>query len=742
MSTPFVFPQRAPSHKPRPPSLVFQPKLAPAIVDDSPTPTYCRAVSPDFDARSVSTISSSPASSVSSRCDSPILDFVPTRPKAPPSTQSTLVPGFGRKQHFQRHSIAEAAPSAVRKHEHRRSLPISIPPDALPQNKHQRRFSLATLAPVYELHNILGSSLPNTKPNATTRRAPKPLLLPQQVKAKNRMSLAGRAKRDVFRRLSILATSSPILFVLNRLSIGGRPEVSHDERALVRQEDVAEEQRRGLGRRLKKVLLVYHFLRRWELLGVTSNCGDTAQHKPPPTTTTSCMAASSSYMPLHTNDAHADYHIPQDEAFNPHAIPEKNRAYTAEFHDDEERAHGYDRTSNYYDHAQEPSYTKSLSDPHAPDASLVHNAAKVSGNNYQDMDYAEPGRGAPPLVAEKAGPLARFMGSGQSSSLQQRIDMKKRGVGRQTYPYLVWLLTAAMVGVFIYELVANKRAQGNPLSFKPVVNYMLGPSSTVLINVGARFPPCMKLVTEVPPTMQIGCLNNTANPATEICSIEDICGFGGFKGEDPNQWFRFFTPIFLHAGIIHLLLNMIAQLTVSAQVEREMGSAGFFFVYFAAGIFGNVLGANFALVGRPSVGASGAIFGTVAVSWVDLFAHWKYHYRPSRKLAFMTIELIIGVAIGYIPYVDNFAHLGGKCVMALFVGMVFYPIISESKRHKTITIGLRIAAIPVAVILFVLLTRNFYTSDPYAACEGCRYLSCFPTASNNHCKGTGLTTSS
>lgn len=65
------------------------------------------------------------------------------------------------------------------------------------------------------------------------------------------------------------------------------------------------------------------------------------------------------------------------------------------------------------------------------------------------------------------------------------------------------------------------------------------------------------------------------------------------------------------------------------QIEREMGSGGFFILYFAAGIFGlvkttrpsymcspffsNVLGGNFSLVGVPSVGASGAIFGTLAV---------------------------------------------------------------------------------------------------------------------------------
>ncbi|KAJ7125662.1 hypothetical protein C8R43DRAFT_898313 [Mycena crocata] len=381
-------------------------------------------------------------------------------------------------------------------------------------------------------------------------------------------------------------------------------------------------------------------------------------------------------------------------------------------------------------------------------ASLVGNAADVgrtdaAGRNFQDLEYSDPynaDRAKP--VAEKASPFAQFLGVREGkSTLQQRIDRKRRGEGRQRYPFVAWALAAAMIAVFIYELVANNNAQGTPVSFKPVVNYMLGPSSTTLINVGARFPPCMKFVEAVPPTTLIGCLNNTANPATEICTIKDICGFNGFPDDKPDQWFRFITPIFLHAGFIHIILNMLMQLTVSAQVEREMGSGGFFITYFAAGIFGNVLGANFALVGRPSVGASGAIFGTVAVAWVDLFAHWSYHYRPVRKLVFMAIELILGVAAGYIPYVDNFAHLGGF-VMALFVGTIFYPVISVTKRHRIIMTSARILAIPVAVILFVVLTRNFYTSDPYAACQGCRYLSCFPTKSNDYCKGTGLTSSS
>jgi len=171
-----------------------------------------------------------------------------------------------------------------------------------------------------------------------------------------------------------------------------------------------------------------------------------------------------------------------------------------------------------------------------------------------------------------------------------------------------------------------------------------------------------------------------------------------------------------------------------------MGSGAFLIVYLAAGIFGNVFGGNFSLVGAPSTGASGAIFGTVAVQWVDLLSHWKIEDKPVRKLITLIIELIIGVALGYIPGIDNFAHLGGF-LMGLLTATTFYPVISTTKRHKLVMWGFRLLAIPLIVILLVVLIRNFYTSDPYAACGWCRYLSCIPTAQNNHCKGTGITTS-
>lgn len=52
--------------------------------------------------------------------------------------------------------------------------------------------------------------------------------------------------------------------------------------------------------------------------------------------------------------------------------------------------------------------------------------------------------------------------------------------------------------------------------------------------------------------------------------------------------------------------------------------------------------------------------------------------------------------------------------MGLLVGTTFYPVISTTRRHKLIIWCFRLAAIPLAIILYVVLVRNFYTADPYA----------------------------
>ncbi|KAG7528995.1 hypothetical protein FFLO_05853 [Filobasidium floriforme] len=332
----------------------------------------------------------------------------------------------------------------------------------------------------------------------------------------------------------------------------------------------------------------------------------------------------------------------------------------------------------------------------------------------------------------------KLLGIGQGKyPIEQQIENKRRGLGRQRWPYACWVLTLAMCGVMIWEMISQNHAQGTPIAIKPNFNYMIGPSSGVLISDGARFVPCIKRVPDLPPSFPLACLNDTNNPPQSSCSLGSICGFGGIKDDEtPNQWFRFILPIFLHVGIVHLLLNMLAQLTIGAQVEREMGTIAFVITYFAGGIYGFILGGSFSRTGIPSAGASGALFACSAVMVVDLALHWSYEDRPGLKAFFLFLEFGVGIAIGQSPFaVDGMAHLGGYA-MGLLCGMILMPAILPTKRKAIIVWVLRAIALVLVTLGFVLTIKNFYTDDPNAACQWCKYLSCIPTKSNDHCSGT------
>ena len=172
---------------------------------------------------------------------------------------------------------------------------------------------------------------------------------------------------------------------------------------------------------------------------------------------------------------------------------------------------------------------------------------------------------------------------------------------------------------------------------------MLGPSSSALISLGARFPPCMKNVTDFPPTTIVPCLNNTANPVTERCSLEDVCAFDGFGADGVPDHSCTALKCQLNSSQFHhahlppcRTYSFPPQHACTADgVSPSRAGNGFSsvlcFVFCCWDLrvgaikrirvfksantpFRNVLGANFALVASPSVGASGAIFGTVAVS--------------------------------------------------------------------------------------------------------------------------------
>lgn len=124
-----------------------------------------------------------------------------------------------------------------------------------------------------------------------------------------------------------------------------------------------------------------------------------------------------------------------------------------------------------------------------------------------------------------------------------------------------------------------------------------------------------------------------------------------------GEWWRFITPMFIHIGILHLLMNSVALYYLGMEVEKIYGNARFFVIYLIAG-FAGVLASFIFSSGVVSAGASGAIFGC--------FGALLYFGLLNPKLFLRTmgtniiVLILINLALGFtISGIDNAGHIGG-----------------------------------------------------------------------------------
>lgn len=137
-----------------------------------------------------------------------------------------------------------------------------------------------------------------------------------------------------------------------------------------------------------------------------------------------------------------------------------------------------------------------------------------------------------------------------------------------------------------------------------------------------------------------------------------------------GEWWRFFTPVFLHIGILHLVMNTLALYYLGTLVERLYGNIRFLFIYLAAG-FGGTL-ASFLLSPNLSAGASGAIFGCFGALLYFGVINPRLFWRTLGLNIF--IVLAINLAFGFsVPGIDNAGHIGGLIGGFAFAGIVHLP---------------------------------------------------------------------
>lgn len=139
-----------------------------------------------------------------------------------------------------------------------------------------------------------------------------------------------------------------------------------------------------------------------------------------------------------------------------------------------------------------------------------------------------------------------------------------------------------------------------------------------------------------------------------------------------GEWWRLVTSLFLHANLLHLVVNMWVLWSAGRLTESLFGNRAFAVIYFVAGLVGGLL----SIAWNPAVstiGASGAIFGILG-AFIAYLLHGSTRIPPHvlrphliPTLLFTLFSILNGLGQ---TGIDNAAHFGGL-ITGLLLGWAF-----------------------------------------------------------------------
>lgn len=159
---------------------------------------------------------------------------------------------------------------------------------------------------------------------------------------------------------------------------------------------------------------------------------------------------------------------------------------------------------------------------------------------------------------------------------------------------------------------------------------------------------------------------------------------------------------FLHYGIIHILLNMLALYNLGPILESMWGHARFLYLYLVSAF---TAGCAILLMENkevPVAGASGAICGLLASigAWLILNREHLPPELTSRWLNQVVTNVILLALMSTIPHVSWLGHLGGFLGGAVLSWPLNATRFGAGKEHLIGWLGL--AAVPIASLALAL----------------------------------------
>lgn len=155
-----------------------------------------------------------------------------------------------------------------------------------------------------------------------------------------------------------------------------------------------------------------------------------------------------------------------------------------------------------------------------------------------------------------------------------------------------------------------------------------------------------------------------------------------YSGVADGGYWRLLTAAFLHAGVLHLLMNMYALYLFGPFIERALGTARFVVAYLTAAVGSSAV---VYLLSDPrtfTVGASGAVFGLFGMALILLV---KARQDVRTLLALLVVNGLVGVLFS--SRISWEGHLGGFVVGCLIGAAVAYAPRERRTLVQTLTIG-------------------------------------------------------
>ncbi|KAL7536314.1 hypothetical protein ACHAWF_005429 [Thalassiosira exigua] len=237
-----------------------------------------------------------------------------------------------------------------------------------------------------------------------------------------------------------------------------------------------------------------------------------------------------------------------------------------------------------------------------------------------------------------------------------------------------------------------------------------------------NYAPCSTLFCVLQciilPVMMIQCGVAPLNVNPMIGPYPDALNYWGAKNavliiEDGEGW-RLFTPIFLHAGLIHLVGNVMVQIDCGNEWEKEWGSLIWMIIYIGSAFGSSVFSVCF-MPENISVGSSGAVMGLFGGKLSEIVllccekstnAIEKSDERARKRQACLVIGGIIVVsAMSFIPFVDWAAHVGGM-IAGFVLGLVCFSFKIRSWFFMLIWL---VVGVGTTIILYIIGMAYMYT---------------------------------